>query len=435
MTSSSLLTIPIDRLRVGMFVAKLDISWLDSPFLSHSRLIKKEDDISALLSSGVKQVVVDLSKGRAPMAEEHAKAQILAPEPIVTEPAPTVAKPAERLVASEATTLSGADDCPKPSKTEFTQELEAAYVLRSKIRQSVENIHRSLELNVPVDIKELVPLIDTALDSLSRNDQALMTLVNLSRTAQCVADHVFGTFCLTLNLALTLNIPPAQREQLALAALLHEAGWVQLPLNLMGKRAPYTAAEQALIVQHTLLGQNILKNSQLSALSLRIIGEHHERLDGSGYPQGLQQDQIHGLSQLLSVVDVYEERVHQLTDQPGMVPINAMRSLYHDAQKGYLDEKTVAAFISMVGVYPATTAVALSTSEKAVVVHNHADAPLAPVIEIHYDSRGKPMDAPLRVDLHRQGSYAQRAINKAIDPGVPGVDPAGRLVISEHQLG
>src|SRR5690606_12464092 len=139
-----------------------------------------------------------------------------------------------------------------------------------------------------------------------------------------------------------LNIPKMEREQLGLAALLHEAGWTQLPLNLIGKRTRYTPTEIALIHKHTLISDQILLRSDLPELTRRLVAEHHELLDGSGYPQGLKSDQIHPLSQLLTVVDVYEERVHQLTDEPGMIPTSALRLLYIEAERGVFSAEAVA---------------------------------------------------------------------------------------------
>jgi HD-GYP domain-containing protein (c-di-GMP phosphodiesterase class II) len=412
MAERSSLTISIEELRVGMFVTKLDIPWLSSPFLTHSRLIKKRDDIDALIKCGVKELVIDPSKGIEPERKEAP------PPPIVATVTP--ASPSPKLTS--------------PAKTDFEQELQVAFVLRSKIKRSIENIQQSLQLEKPIETTELLPLIDSTLDSLARNDQALMSLAHLSRKAQRIADHAFGTFCLSLNLALQLKITATDREQLGLAALLHEAGWVQLPLNLMGKRTPYTAAEEKLVQQHTLNGEKILKGSNLPELTGRIIAEHHERLDGRGYPRRLRGEQVHWLTQLFSVVDTYEERVHQLTDQPGMLPINAMRSLYRDAEQGGFNVQIVASFISMLGVYPATTAVLLNTGEKGVVIFSHADAPLAPVIEIHYRNDGKLLNEPLRIDLNNVTTELKRTIEKAIDPTHPGVDPHRRLILSEDHL-
>ncbi len=315
----------------------------------------------------------------------------------------------------------------------FDRELQVAIKLRSEIKKAVENLTRALEVGAPVDTAELIPLVDRTLDSLERNDQALMSLIHLSRKAHKLADHVFGTFCLVLNLALLRQVPEMEREQLGLAALLHEAGWTQLPLNLIGRHTRYTSTERALVQKHTLIGNQILSHSELPELTRRIVAEHHELLDGSGYPAGLRSEQIHPLSQFLIVVDTYEERVHQLTDEPGMTPTNALRSLYLDAERGLLAPHLVASLISLLGIYPPTAAVLLNTGERGVVRQRHSDAPLQPLVAIHYDPAGHVLEPPLLVDL-RQTIGGRRAITGAFDPNTSGGQQWRRLVLSEEKL-
>lgn len=413
MSSTHLKVIPISDLRVGMFVTRLDMSWLASPFLSHSRAINETSDIQALRDAGVKTLTIDLSRG-----VDVAPLSVSAPAPPPAQPRPVRPAP---------------DPPPDAGAVSLERELRVAVHLRSKIKKAVESLSRALETGSPVNVGELVPLVDSTLDSLERNAQALMSLVHLSRKTQRLADHVFGTFCLVLNLALLRKIPAAEREQLGLAALLHEAGWTQLPLNLIGKRSRYTAAERGLVQKHTLIGNRILANSDLPALTRRVVAEHHELLDGSGYPAGLRGDQIHPLSQLLTVVDVYEERVHQLTDEPGVTPTNALRSLYRDAERGIFPADAVAALISLLGIYPPTTAVLLNSGERAVIKEHHPDTPLQPRVVIYYAADGTPLDPPREVDL-RQATES-RAIESALDLTTPGSEQWRRLVISEEDLG
>lgn len=416
MSSEHRKVIAIEDLRVGMMVTKLDIAWLDSPFLSHTRAIKDIADIHALRQAGVKTVTID--PARSIVAVPEAKAET----PPVPMPAP------ETFVSPEEVGEAAA-----PVNTSFDRELQVAVKLRSEIKKAVENLTRALELGAPVDVAELIPLVDRTLDSLERNDQALMSLIHLSRKAHKLADHVFGTFCLVLNLALVRQVSDTEREQLGLAALLHEAGWTQLPLNLIGKHTRYTSTERALVQKHTLIGNQILSHSELPELTRRIVAEHHERLDGSGYPAGLRGEQIHPLSQILIVVDTYEERVHQLADEPGMTPTNALRSLFLDAERGVLPPDLVASLISLLGIYPPTAAVLLNTGERGVVRQRHPDAPLQPLVAIHYDPTGHILEPPLMIDL-RQTVNSRRAITGAFDPIAPGGQQWRRLVLSEEKL-
>lgn len=416
MSDQFLRTIDIDQLIVGMFITKLDISWLDSPFMTNTKLIKKQEEISALVKAGVKKLVIDISKGAkpdSPTAQEKSQAEALeTPKPQPTEPAHIIA----------------------PKEVSLQQEMGAALAIRSRVKKAVDQLLRAFESDTKIEVEELTPLIDHTIESLERNDQALMSLVHLSRKSQKLADHSFGTFCLVLNLTKDKGIDEAEREQLGLAALMHEAGWSQIPLNLMGKRTRYTEREQKLVSKHVELGTKILARSELPELTMRIISEHHELLDGSGYPRGLTADQLHPLTHYLSVVDAYEERVHQLADSPGMMPHRALRSLYQDAESGLYCSEIVAHLISALGIFPVCSAVALNTGEKALVLEFHKDSPLSPTIKIVYDRAGRPLGEPMVIDLRKQHDSELRHIESALDNRTSEYDPARRLQLDEQDV-
>lgn len=432
MATNASVGIKIDQLRVGMFVTKLDIPWLDSPFLTHTRLIRDFADIDALVKSGVKQLVIDTSKGcNVDMEHQPELSNLETGNPVRTpqlHETRTQTKVDPLVQAQQSSSRTPAEI----AKTPFTQEIAAALSIRNKVKKTIDQLQNSFELGNPIVAEELTPLVDSTLRSLERNDQALMSLVHLSRKAQKLADHTFGTFCLVLNLALIRGVSEQDREELGLAALLHEAGWAQLPLNLMGKRTRYNANEKNLVERHTLVGDKILATSALPELTRRIVAEHHELLDGSGYPQGLTETQIHPLTHILSVVDAYEERVHQLGDTPGMIPTNALRSLYQDVDKGLYSAEVVASLIGMLGIYPATAAVLLNTGEKAIVKTFQHESPLQPIIRIIYDAQGNLLNPVVEVDLSQQNpDDCTRVIESALDPTSKQVDPLRRLIVGE----
>ncbi len=411
--ADTLKKITIDQLVIGAFVAKMDISWLDSPFLGNTRLIKKQSEIDKLRAAGAREVVIDISKG----------IDINVAEAVVVE-VPKV----EREVEQE----------PKPRETRkpsVQQEMGAAVHIRNQVKKAIDQLHAAIRVDAKIDSSSFLPLVDTTIQSLARNDQALLSLVHISRKSQKLADHSFGTFCLSLNLALSADIPSEQREQLGLAALFHESGWAGLPLNLMGKRTRYTKGEASLVERHTLISEKTLKKYNLPELTLRIIAEHHERLDGSGYPHKLKSADIHPLTQLFSVVDVYEERVHQLLDSPGMLATNALKSLYREAEAGMYSPTIVASFINMLGIYPPTTAVVLNTGEKAVVREVRAESPLLPIIKIYYDKAGRAYDEPIVIDLmDTEVNSDERVISSVLDLQLENSDPTKCLLVTEQCL-
>jgi len=412
--NSQLKEIELHRLQPGMFVVKLDIPWIDSPFVKNTRLIKSKDEIAKLSKAGVKIVTIDLSKGRKP-EDTNDRSEVKAKENVEPEKKPEAKTEPQKETPKSPT---------KQAPTALAQELEVAGAIRNQIKSAVSDLNSRLEKDLPIDSESITPLIDQTLESLERNNQALLSLTQLKRKSQKLTDHSFSCFCLSLNTAQALKLPAEETNALSIAALLHDTGWLQLPIKLMGKRSPYTPTERKLVSSHCDIGLKMLKSSDIPELSKRIIAEHHERLDGSGYPRGLKADDIHLTSKILSVVDYYDELVHQLLDKPGMLSTNALRQLYRDAEKGGFDKKIVESFISVLGVYPVTSAVELNTGERGIVEEVFPNAHLKPVVLIHYDLKRRPMNAPLRLDLRLPPPDGiDRKIESVIDPANPQHDP------------
>jgi HD-GYP domain-containing protein (c-di-GMP phosphodiesterase class II) len=225
--TSALQSVSLDQVVIGMFVVELDIPWIDSPFLSHARKIKSAKEIESLRRAGVKNLVIDTRKGPSLSVAEVSPPELERATPPALESEP-------------------------PVPTSLEQEMGAARKLRGEVNRVVADLFDQFERELPVDANALHPLIDDTLKSLARNNQALLSLAHLSRKSQKLNDHAFSVFCLALNLGVVLGVDAASLKHLGSAALLHEAGWVQLPLNLMGKRTRYTPAEKQLVAQHVL---------------------------------------------------------------------------------------------------------------------------------------------------------------------------------------
>ncbi len=401
--------IPVGKLKPGMFVVKMDISWLDNPFFSSSRKIKSTKDIALLEKAGARIVTIDPSKGIDITDDQH-----------------TIDTTADDKEAKEKTE--------PPSTTNGTagqsleHELNAAIHLRSKLKKAINELQNDIGAGKPISSEKITPLLEQTLESLERNNQALLNLAHISQRSQKIADHCFSTFCIALNIAQLCNCNESEIEALGIAALVHESGWAQIPLQLMGKRQSYSPQESRLIEKHPEIALKMLANSEIPELARRIVAEHHELGDGSGYPKKLNGDQIHPLSQLFSVVDRYDELVHQLNDKPGMLPTNALRTLYVNSEKGLYSQLYVGHLISLLGVYPISSAVRLSNGMKGIVREVSRDNHLLLTIEIFYDEKGKSVE-PFYLELP-SSQESPISIDTVLDPKNVREDPNQRLVLN-----
>ena len=438
-------TIKIEDLKQGMFLAEIDISWIKSPFFRHKRLITKQEDIDLLKSAGVKECKIDLSKSEL----QSQKTQEVKKTRKKSQPPATSTLPADddkgvvhdashdgtnggRSGVSNDSSLKHLSSETENSVVPLKREMAAALNLRKNIIDAVDNINKSVEMGNPILADEVTPIVDKTMQSLERNDQALITLLHQSREHTKLASHTFGVFTLSMLLATKLEIVEADRDELGMAALLHDAGWSKLPNNLLGKGKPYATSEKKLIQQHIPILKKVMDDSDTVPERVKLaILQHHELCDGSGYPNGLSADRLHPWAKLIAICDHYDELVHGLGEAPGLTPQKALSDLLKLAQSGKYDEDMTATLIRIMGVYPLGSAVMLSTGEKGVITEMNREDTMSPKVHLFYDANGQTKRKPLAIDLSDPECKDKKMkIEKVLCNTDAGVDPDNLLVLT-----
>ncbi len=418
-SSPSTRNILISQLQPGMFIHELDIPWLQSPFLRHRRKINSQKDIMLLKKAGVKELVIDLQRG-GDISTGDSPEQVEEME---------YNKPVEEKTTIEKS-AEGKQQSICETKARLNEELKVARVLQSKISRMVNELGNLVKEGKPISVQTINPLIDEARDSLVRNDQALLTMLHLHRQDIKLSEHGFGVFAVVLPLAMRLGCSDQDISDLGLAALLHDTGWARLPVHLLGKNKAYTEMELKLIHQHPGFVEKVLQDSEdVPENVIKLVTQHHEFSDGSGYPKHLKDTEIFEQVEILQVADFYDEFIHGLTDKPGMLPVNALKLLYQSARKGQFSEEMVSELIHVMGIYPLTSAVRLSSGEKGVVVEIDKQKPLLPQVKIIYEADGKRCIDERIVDLARCEQDELR-VSGVIEPLDKKEDPMGLLRVS-----
>ena len=427
--SSNLKKISIDELQIGMFVVEMDISWIKSPFLLHRRAIKSENDIKLLRQAGVKKLSIDLSKSKIKGSEDGQE-----DANNIEEDSVRVADQQNTLEAEEEKhqlTIHDihCDDIDNP-KFKLEEELSRAVILKEQACESFHQINDLVKNHQAITIEELEPIVDDTITSLLRNSQALLTLMHLKRFEEKLFSHSFSVMTLALTLGIKSGLDKDELHSLGMAALLHDIGWAQLPLNLFGKIKPYTENELKVVQQHQKIANIIIGKSNTISLEVRhLMSLHHERLDGSGYPEGLKEDQLSLAARILIIADYYDESIHGLLDRPGLIASEALRQLYKEAVQNKFDKTLVETLIKLLGIYPLTSAVELTSGEKGVVVEVNRDKPLEPVVKIMYSVEGNALASPVTIDLEKDKEA--RKVSGIVDCLDEKNDPQHLLVVEE----
>lgn len=396
--------ISIEQLIPGMFVVEMDLPWYRTPFLFHKRLIRDVETIGAMKQHGVRHVTIDMTKGLDVQAPAH------------TPPVPSEAS-ADALDAGQ-----GVDEAPqKPNSLPPGAGETPVAAVYGEAQEAVERIFADLERGVPPAPAATKVVVAGVVNQVLHGRSELLlhsTFLKVKQFDRSLGAHALDTAILSLVVAVESGVDPSLYEHLGMGALLHDVGYVRLPRNLVRKRDECTDSEQRLLEQHTQLGLAVLgEQSGFHQEVCRVVVEHHERCDGSGYPRKLQAQDISPLAQIVGIVDFYDKMVSRRGGRPAMIPHDAVRQLFLVGERGQYPKPLVEAVIRSIGVYPVGSLVRLNTGEQAVVVGVNPEQRLKPQVKITGGPHGESYPNPEQVDLSLSSQdKVSRTVLRVLDP-------------------
>lgn len=214
--------------------------------------------------------------------------------------------------------------------------------------------------------------------------------------------HSVNVCLLSARIALEMNFAQTVLQELVTAALFHDAGMMKIPLALWNNDKKLNEHDLAEIRKHPLYGEEIFRGVKgISDVIPVVIGQHQEKMDGSGYPRGLSKDAIHYLARLLSLLNAYESQTHSRLFRGHLLPDEAIQRILDDEASGY-DPHFVKALLKFVSIFPVGSWVSISTGEIGEVVKTNKDTPMRPVINIVYDRTKKRLSKSRFIDLSKQ---------------------------------
>lgn len=444
--------IAVEQLRVGMYLSGLEGNWLDHPFWRTRFLIRDEPTLAKLLASGIRECFIDPSKGEdllppLPAAVEVAEvavAQAASAASGDADPGQAAATeaPATAAVDSahadpeagfevdvelgvevdmagepepDAVDAAGASPLPEapsqpqrsadkrrivmtPAEQAFADELERAGTVLERAGALSRMLQQVASTGQPLPVAEAFAVVEAMLASMVREPSALVSLARLKRHEDYGWRHPVAVAALMLALARELGLDAATTQAAGLAGLVHDIGHVQLPQDLLAHPGALDDTQMSEVQKHASAAETLMGSSTDWPSSVaEACAQHHERLDGSGYPKGLAGDAINRLARMLAVCDVYDALSSNRPYQFALDPAETISRI--TSSNGGFDGAIVSAFVRRMGLYPVGSLVELESQRLAVVLWQNSIAMSDPVVRIFYCLQERKRISPQHLDL------------------------------------
>jgi putative nucleotidyltransferase with HDIG domain len=366
--------IDINQLQVGLYI-HLDLGWMDHPFTLSNFKVKDEEQINKIKSIGLqklrydpkrsdcKPLPIDIAEPKSAMAKDEVLDEEITPATTIEEEPLKLDPKVERLVKLQ----------------NLIAENEKKFVVASDITKHVTT---NLLLSPQECIKQTTQLVNDMVDTaLMEGDVAIHALNGNSSTDKNY-QQALNVTVLSLMMAKSIEMTKEDLRLLGIAAMFHDIGKTEIASNILNKKEPLTKSEQAHYEMHSEIGERIAKEVGLPSRVGKIILQHHEHADGSGYPDRLKADEIDPLARLVALANCYDDLCNPLDIKQSKTPYEALAYMYAHQRSKY-DEMLLKHLIKELGIYPPGSLVLLSTGVHGIIISSNPNKPLRPYVMVH----------------------------------------------------
>jgi HD-GYP domain-containing protein (c-di-GMP phosphodiesterase class II) len=366
--------IPVSQLAIGMHVVRLDRPWEETDFLLQGFVIQNEDDLLAVRSQ-CRWVVVE---GRVDVVKSFEKS-----------PAPSARQ--ESILPQKRVTYI--------NKVDTGREMARARAHYGRAKETAKNIMSGIRLGRMLDLNGIRQTVDSTVDSVLRNENALLLLSKIKNKDDYTAEHCINVSILSAAFGKHLGLLEEEIRVLALSGMLHDVGKMRIDDAILNKPGALTPEEFDIMKKHTTYGRDVLAAlPTLEHAAVDVAYSHHERMDGKGYPRGLSSQQIPVFAKMVGLVDTYDAITSSRVYDKGRASMQALQ-IIHRNKGTQFDAELAVEFIRMIGVYPPGSVVELENDEVGIVVANQKTNKLRPIILLVRDADKKPITPYRQINL------------------------------------
>ena len=385
----------ISQLRIGLFV-ELEVGWMSHPFPTGSFKISSSKQIDIIKSLGLSRI--RYLPGKSDPPDEAPQAPVA--QPHVTARMSLAELNAERLESKK-----------QRQETLAAQQRDLIVCERrfvDSIRQ-YKQVLDQLKVQPQAATTQSLALVNGLVDDMMGQGESSIRLLSEGMGDKS-AMHPVNVTIISLLLGKTMALTPSEMVDLGVASFLHDMGKIRLPDRVRLLDENFSTAEYKLYQEHVAEGITLAKSMGLTPGARQAIAQHHELMDGSGFPTRAKGDTLSSIAKILALVNRYDTLCNPARSAAAITPHEALSLIFAQLKTRY-DSATLSAFIRMMGVYPPGSVVQLVDERFAIVVSVNSTRPLKPRLIVC--EPGIPKDEALILDLERTPSIG---IKRSLKP-------------------
>ena len=369
--------IRVADLKLGMHLHAFCGAWLEHPFWRTKFVLKDPRDLALIRESSIQEVWIDSSKG------------------LDVEPAKTVEASVEPPPLPEPEAL--------PAKASFQDEVKRAAKICAKSKEAVVSMFQEVRMGKAIDADQAQGLVEEISNSVMRNPGALISLARLKTADDYTYMHSVAVCALMIALARQLGLDDHETRQAGMAGLLHDLGKALMPPEILNKPGKLTDEEFAVMKTHPAEGHKLLLEGEgVSEIMKDVCLHHHEKVDGSGYPERQNGETMSLFAKMGAVCDVYDAVTSNRPYKAGWDPAESIKRMAE--WQGHFDPAVFQAFVKSLGIYPIGSLVRLHSGRLGVVVEQSEKSLLVPKVKVFFSTKSRAYIKPELLDLSRPGA-------------------------------
>jgi len=420
------LRVAVDELTFGLFVAALDRPWSEVPVMFQGFEVRDDEELE-ILRQYCDHVYVDRARSRQAALDALTADTGEPPSAPGKTPTPVVRRDVADVFA----------DARQPDKDAFRELVGEAHENRTAALEFMDGVMSSLAAGEILDTDSARAAVSDLAGTVSRNTTASLWLTNLRERDEYLTRHAVNVCVLMLAYGVHHGFPRPDLERMAMGALLMDVGMTKLPDTILSKTGQLSPEEMELMMRHPDEGVAIVRAAGfVPRETLEIIQMHHERVDGSGYPQGLQASQLPLHARLAGMLDTYDAMTSPRVYQDATPADRVLQYMLNESESTF-GQTPVQQLIQCIGLYPVGSLVELDNGAAAVVVGSRPDVRVRPTVLLVRTPDGDFYSKRILLNLAAEpdaSGPAGRTVRRVLDPVHEDIDVPG-IVAFEFGMG